>query len=333
MPANTNEPTAAALTGAALTGADLTGAALTGADLRGVALAVDVVLFTIVEDQLNVLLVERETEPFRGSLALPGGFVLADETLEQAALRELKKETGVGTLNPVPGNPRHPRHRSRQIASHRSSAQAESKNLFLEQLETYGNPDRDPRGRVVTVAFWAVMAGLTRVQGGSDAARAELVPVAGIESREVEIAFDHERIVHDAVRRVQSKLRYSTLANRFCPPKYTISQLREVYNCLWETELDEGNFQRKVRSSPDFVVELEDTRTFGESGGRPARLFTQGNAYYLNSPISPPPSFHYAQLSEAVNEMRVSFDDESMWSTFSPELVHQAPADEDDDQD
>ena len=287
----------------------------------GVNLAVDVVLFTIVEDQLNVLLVEREVEPFRGSLALPGGFVLADETLEQAALRELNKETGVGIL---------------RVASERSSAQAESESLFLEQLETYGNPDRDPRGRVVTVAFWAVMAGLTRMQEGqegSDVTRADLVPVTDIESREVELAFDHERIVHDAVRRVQAKLRYSTLANRFCPPKYTISQLREVYNCLWETELDEGNFHRKVRSSPDFVVELEDTRTFGESGGRPARLFTQGNAYYLNSPISPPPSLHFSQLSEAVNELRVSFDDKSGWASFSPELVAQAPADEDDDQD
>ncbi len=284
----------------------------------GVALAVDVVLFTIIEDQLNVLLVEREVEPFRGSLALPGGFVLADETLEQAALRALNKETGVGTL---------------RVASERSSSQAESESLFLEQLETYGNPDRDPRGRVVTVAFWAVMAGLTRVQGGSDAARAELVPVAGIESREVELAFDHERIVHDAVRRVQSKLRYSTLANRFCPPKYTISQLREVYNCLWETELDEGNFQRKVRSSPDFVVALEGTRTFGESGGRPARLFTQGNAYYLNSPISPPEAFDHAQLLEAVHEMRVSFDAKSAWSTSSPELAHQEPSDEDGEQD
>ncbi len=284
----------------------------------GVALAVDVVLFTIVEDQLNVLLVERGVEPFRGFLALPGGFVLPDETLEQAALRELNEETGVGILG---------------VASEGSSAQAESESLFLEQLETYGNPDRDPRGRVVTVAFWAVMAGLTRVQGGSDAARAELVPVAGIESREVEIAFDHERIVHDAVRRVQAKLRYSTLANRFCPPKYTISQLREVYNCLWDTELDEGNFQRKVRSSPDFVVALEGTRTFGESGGRPARLFTQGNAYYLNSPISPPEAFDHAQLLEAVHEMRVSFDAKSAWSTSSPELAHQEPSDEDGEQD
>jgi len=287
----------------------------------GVNLAVDVVLFTIVEDQLNVLLVEREVEPFRGSLALPGGFVLADETLEQAALRALNKETGVGTL---------------RVASERSSSQAESESLFLEQLETYGNPGRDPRGRVVTVAFWAVMAGLNRMQEGqegSDVTRAELVPVTDIESREVELAFDHERIVHDAVRRVQAKLRYSTLANRFCPPKYTISQLRKVYNCLWETELDEGNFQRKVRSSPDFVVELEDTRTFGESGGRPARLFTQGNAYYLNSPISPPPSLHLSQLSEAVNELRVSFDDKSGWVTSPLGLVDQAPADEGDDQD
>ena len=287
----------------------------------GIDLAVDVVLFTIVEDQLNVLLVERGMEPFRGSLALPGGFVLPDETLEEAALRELQEETSVEVLG---------------VASEGSSANsagAEYESLYLEQLETYGNPDRDPRGRVVTVAFWAVMAGLTRIQRGSDVARAELVPVAGIESQEVKLAFDHERIVHDAVRRVQAKLRYSTLANRFCPPKYTISQLRKVYNCLWKTELDEGNFQRKVRSSPDFVVELEDTRTFGESGGRPARLFTQGNAYYLNSPISPPPSLHFSQLSEAVNELRVSFDDKSGWASFSPELVAQAPADEDDDQD
>ena len=284
----------------------------------GVALAVDVVLFTIVEDQLNVLLVERGVEPFKGFLALPGGFVLPDETLEEAALRELKEETSVEVLG---------------VVSEGSSAQAESESLFLEQLETYGNPDRDPRGRVVTVAFWAVMAGLTRMQGGSDVARAELVPVAGIESQEVKLAFDHERIVHDAVRRVQAKLRYSTLANRFCPPKYTISQLRKVYNCLWETELDEGNFQRKVRSSPDFVVELEDTRTFGESGGRPARLFTQGNAYYLNSPISPPLSLHLSQLSEAVNELRVSFDDKSGWVTSPLGLVDQAPADEGDDQD
>jgi len=284
----------------------------------GVALAVDVVLFTIVEDQLNVLLVEQEVEPFRGSLALPGGFVLADETLEQAALRALNKETGVETL---------------RVASERSSGQAEPESLFLEQLETYGNPGRDPRGRVVTVAFWAVMAELTQMEGGSDVGRGELVPVSGIESLEVELAFDHERIVHDAVRRVQAKLRYSTLANRFCPPKYTISQLRKVYNCLWETELDEGNFQRKVRSSPDFVVELEDTRTFGESGGRPARLFTQGSAYYLNSPISPPPSLHVSQLSEVVKEIRVSFDDKFGSATSSPELGDQAPADEDDDQD
>ena len=131
----------------------------------------------------------------------------------------------------------------------------------------------------------------------------------------------------------QAKLRDSTLANRFCPPKYTISQLRKVYNCLWETELDEGNFQRKVRSSPDFVVALEGTRTFGESGGRPARLFTQGNAYYLNSPISPPEAFDHAQLLEAVHEMRVSFDAKSAWSTSSPELAHQEPSDEDGEQD
>ena len=142
-----------------------------------VQLAGDVVLFTIVDDQLNVVLVERGVPPFMGSWALPGGFVLPEETLERAALRELEEETGV---KDQPGH--------------------------LEQLETYGNPDRDPRSRVVTIAYWAIMAGLDHLRGGGDAKRAELVSVAKIEDREVKLAFDHEKIVYDAVKRVQSKL-------------------------------------------------------------------------------------------------------------------------------
>ena len=224
-----------------------------------VQLAVDVVLFTIGDDQLNVVLVERGVPPFMGSWALPGGFVLPEETLERAALRELEEETGV---KDQPGH--------------------------LEQLETYGNPDRDPRSRVVTIAYWAIMAGLDHLRGGGDAKRAELVSVAKIEDREVKLAFDHEKIVYDAVKRVQSKLEYTTLATKFCPPEFTLSQLRNVYETLWKTDLDEGNFQRKIRSSPDFVVGLQSRRGSGELGGRPARLFSAGRADYLDKPIASP---------------------------------------------
>ena len=187
------------------------------------AVTVDIVLFAIFEDALQVLLVERGVEPFRGSWALPGGFVRPDEDLDAAAARELAEETGV-----------------------------DSSAAYLEQLATYGAPNRDPRMRVVTVAYWAACERVPTPTGGSDAARAVLVPVSSIVEGAIELAFDHLRIAKHALERLRAKLEYTAVAARFCGPEFTISDLRRVYEVVWDTQLDPGNFQRKVRENHAF---------------------------------------------------------------------------------
>lgn len=192
-------------------------------DYPPVAVTVDVALFAIRRDELHVLLIQRGVEPFSGAWALPGGFVQPDEGLDAAAARELAEETGVP-----------------------------EDSVYLEQLRSYGSPGRDPRMRVVTVAYWGACAELPSPMGGSDAARAELVPVSAIEDGEVELAFDHGAIVSDALERVRAKLEYTALAARFCTSEFTISELRKVYETIWNTKLDPGNFQRKVRENRSF---------------------------------------------------------------------------------
>ena len=166
------------------------------------AVTVDLAVFTIRRDALQVLLIERGGEPFQGALALPGGFVQPDEDLSQAAARELAEETGLG---------------------------ADAEAWHLEQLASYGAPDRDPRMRVVTVAYLALCAELPAPRHGGDAAAAALTPVEEIERGAVRLAFDHERIVREAVERTRSKFEYTALAARFCPSTFTIGQLRRVY--------------------------------------------------------------------------------------------------------
>ncbi len=188
------------------------------------AVTVDIALFTIQDGTFKILLIERGGDPYRGDLALPGGFVLANEDLDVAAARELEEETGLA-----------------DGAWH------------LEQLAAYGDPARDPRMRTVTVAFWAITADLPRPRGGSDAAAAHLVPVARIESGDLRLAFDHNRIVDDAVKEVRSGLETTTIAAQFCPPAFTVAHLRKVYETIWNTPLDPGNFQRFVRDSAAFT--------------------------------------------------------------------------------
>lgn len=192
-------------------------------DYPPVAVTVDVALFAIRREELHVLLIQRGIEPFAGAWALPGGFVQPDEGLDSAAARELEEETGVA-----------------------------EDSVYLEQLRSYGSPGRDPRMRVVTVAYWGACAELPSPIGGSDAAQAELVPVSEIEDGEIELAFDHEAIVSDALERVRAKLEYTALAARFCDSEFTISELRKVYETIWNTKLDPGNFQRKVRENHSF---------------------------------------------------------------------------------
>ena len=209
------------------------------------AVTVDIAIFTIRDDALQVLLIERGKEPFLGALALPGGFVQPDEDLVQAAARELAEETGL-----------------------------RAGSWHLEQLGSYGVPGRDPRMRVVTVAYWAICAELPGLRGGGDAVRTTLTPVQEIERGSVRLAFDHERIVREAVERARSKLEYTTLAAKFCPPEFTISQLRRVYETVWNTDLDPGNFQRSVQDSGAFEKRVEAAYAPWSPRGRPASLWS-----------------------------------------------------------
>jgi 8-oxo-dGTP diphosphatase len=203
---------------------------------------VDVVALTVRDGELSVLLINRLLEPFRGKPALPGGFVLAGEELLEAATRELAEETGVEHL---PG--------------------------YLEQLGSYGPRGRDPRGDILTVAHLLLAPDFPVLSAGSDAEHAAWYPVREVQSGTVQLAFDHDRIMADAVERAKSKLEYSPLGAAFCGEEFTIAQLRAVYEAVWDTRLDPRNFHRKATGTPDF---LEDTgrMTAGDTG-RPAALF------------------------------------------------------------
>lgn len=220
------------------------------------AVTVDLVVLTVRADHLVALVVARGVEPFCGRWALPGGFVGDDEDLPDAARRELYEETGI-----------------------------ESLDAHLEQLATYATPGRDPRGRVVTVAYLALVADLPTPTAGSDAADAAWVPVADLLGSG-RLAFDHERILADGVERARAKLEYSPLAASFCAEEFTVADLRRVYEVVWDAHLDPRNFHRKVTSTPDFLVATGRTTT--REGGRPAQLFKLGAATTLHPPMLRP---------------------------------------------
>src|SRR4029453_18146909 len=186
-----------------------------------VAVTVDVVALTIRDGQLCVLLIERGGPPFAGWRALPGGFVRR-ETLDDAALRELAEETGLR-----PGE----------------DALAQ---VHLEQLRTYGEPDRDPRMRVVSVAYLAFAPSLPDPRAGGDASGAFWVPASEVD----ELAFDHAAILADGLDRPRAKLEYPPLAAAFVGPEFTIGELRAVYAAVCGEDLHAGNSHRKVLSVP-----------------------------------------------------------------------------------
>jgi 8-oxo-dGTP diphosphatase len=225
-------------------------------DYRPVAVTVDLVVLTIRDDELEVLLVRRGEEPFAGALALPGGFIRPDETLSQAAARELAEETRL-TVG----------------AAH------------LEQLASYGDPGRDPRMRVVSVAYLALAPQMPQPRAGSDAAEARWVKVGDVLDGDV-LAFDHQRILADGVERARAKLEYTPLAAAFCPTEFTIAQLRRVYEIVWGTTVDPRNFHRKVTGTSGFVIPA-GTATAGERG-RPAQLYQTGPAEQLYPPLLRP---------------------------------------------
>lgn len=223
-----------------------------------VLLAVDLVILTLRNSRLHVLLVERGVEPYRGARALPGGFLNnSDEGLEEAAHRELREEAGL-----------------------------DASQLHLEQIAAYGEPGRDPRGRIVSVAYLAIAPSLPEPAAGTDAVGASWVPVDDVLCRGIELAFDHYDIVVDGVERARKKLERTALATAFCGSTFTIAELQQVYEAVWGVRLDPRNFYRKVQTVPGFIVETGVSRR--TKRGRPARLFRAGKRTVLNPPIMRP---------------------------------------------
>lgn len=222
------------------------------------SLTVDVVVFSMREMRLHVLVIERGIPPFEGRWALPGGFVLPRETVEQAAARELEEETGL-------------------------------RDVYLEQLYTFSAPDRDPRGRVVSVAHMALlpMDCLDRVVGGSDARRAawvvlpdgiERVEPAGMPApkghkkrteRERHFAFDHDVIVATALARLRGKLEYTTLAFKLLPEEFTLTEAQRVYEAILGRSIDKVTFRRRLTQ----LGLVEETGNMRRGAHRPARLY------------------------------------------------------------
>jgi 8-oxo-dGTP diphosphatase len=220
------------------------------------AVTVDLVVLTVRDVALKVLAVKRKEAPFKGRWALPGGFVRPTENLEQAAERELDEEAGL-----KPGA------------------------VHLEQLATYGEPDRDPRMRTVSVAYLALAPDLPTPKAGGDAAAAEWLEVDRLLKPRSSLAFDHAEILCDGVERARAKLEYTPLAASFCPPEFTVADLRRVYEIVWNTQLDPRNFHRKVTGTADFLVPIHRTRT---EIGRPAELYRVGRARLLHPPMLRP---------------------------------------------
>lgn len=227
-----------------------------------IPVTVDICALTVLDGLPHILIVERGLTPFAGQPALPGGFVLPNESLEHAAQRELAEETGI-----IP-----PGH--------------------LEQLRTYGPLNRDPRGPVLSVAF-LLLAPADRIpQAGGDAADARWMP---FDENFPQLAFDHMEILHDAVERAQSKLEYSPLAATFCPEEFTITQLRQVYEAVWGIAIDPRNFHRKISTTPGF---LESTGKFGGPGpGRPAELFRLARDVSPTDAVLHPPLLRHSVSS------------------------------------
>jgi len=230
------------------------------------SVTVDLVIFTVREDRLQVLLIERGQPPFEGRLALPGGYLRVGEPLDAAALRELREETGV-----------------------------DGSRLHLEQLRTYGDPGRDPRGRVITVAYLALTPDMPVARAGADARAADWVPVDEVLQKEGSLAFDHDVILRDALERARSQLEYTTVAGAFCTEPFTIAELRRVYEVVWGFKLDPSNFRRKVTRAKGFVEPTGERRV--PEIGRPAALYRRGTARLLSPPLLRSSEVARSQLS------------------------------------
>ncbi len=207
------------------------------------ALTVDCVVFGLDSGDLKVLLIQRGLEPYKGRWALPGGFVHLNESLEQAAARELEEETHL-------------------------------KEMYLEQLYTFGKPDRDPRGRTVSVAYYAlvVLEG-RKISAATDASNAAWFSISDLPS----LAFDHDDIITAAIQRLKGKVRYQPIGFELLPPKFALSELQHLYETILERQLDKRNFRKKILSM-DVLVETDEIQS--DVAHRAARLYRFDEAKY-----------------------------------------------------
>lgn len=218
------------------------------------AVTVDIVVFTMSDDVPHVLLIERGGNPFKGAWALPGGFKTPTETLDEAAARELLEETGL----------RAPSH--------------------LGQFRAYGDPGRDPRRNVVTIAYLVVTPDVGTLTAGTDAANAALHPLEHIVDGSMSLAFDHHRIVSEAAQHVADQLDLGPLARAFVPAAFTLTQLRKVYEGFWGESLDPANFRRNLLTERNPYVVATGDRLAVPAGGRPPELFAATEAWNTGVP-------------------------------------------------
>ncbi|MDX2255392.1 MAG: NUDIX domain-containing protein [Pseudanabaenaceae cyanobacterium bins.39] len=210
------------------------------------ALTVDCIVFGLdAELELKIMLIQRDIPPFQGQWAIPGGFVRIDETLEQAALRELQEETGIH-------------------------------DVFLEQLYTFGDLGRDPRDRTVTVAYYALINLVEQeIKAATDAREAKWFSISQIP----QLAFDHDQILQIAIARLRSKIRYEPIGFELLPKKFTLTQLQKLYETVLARELDKRNFRKKILSM-DLLIDTEEL----EQGvrHRAAKLYRFDENKYLH---------------------------------------------------
>lgn len=201
------------------------------------SVTVDCVVFGLDEEDLKIILIERDVEPYKGRWALPGGFVHIDESLEEAAMRELKEETGI-------------------------------ENVFLEQLYTFGDVNRDPRDRVISVAYYA----LVNLRDHKIKAATDAKSAAWFSTDDVpKLAFDHNKILDVALKRLRGKVRYEPIGFELLPGKFTLTQLQRLYEKILEQEIDKRNFRKKILGM-EFLKELDEVQM--DVAHRAARLYT-----------------------------------------------------------
>lgn len=207
------------------------------------ALTVDCVVFGLDDEDLKVMLIRRGLEPFKGRWALPGGFVRVNETIDDAARRELMEETGL-------------------------------ERVYMEQLYTFGEVDRDPRERVVSVAYYAlVRLSDYKVQAASDACDAAWFPVSDVPA----LAFDHDKILNTALERLKNKVRWQPVGFELLPPKFTLTQIQKMYETILERPLDKRNFRKKILGM-NLLVELNEVQK--DVAHRAARLYRFDESKY-----------------------------------------------------